>query len=149
MKMYKSGLDQFLPFLVTVLAIVFTDLLTGIVIGLIVGFFFVIRTNHHSSITLVNQDNYYMLRFNKDVSFVNKNELKEKLMQIPSHSTLIIDGTRSIFIDSDIYDVIVDFQENARYREIKVELKHFHSKAQNYWKRGGFDGRLQKAVARQ
>lgn len=149
MKMYKSGVDQFLPFLVTVLAIVFTDLLTGIVIGLIVGFFFVIRTNHHSSITLVNQDNYYMLRFNKDVSFVNKNELKEKLMKIPSHSTLIIDGTRSIFIDSDIYDVIVDFQENAKFREIQVELKHFHSKAQNYRKRGGLDGRLQKAVARQ
>jgi len=70
-------------------------------------------------------------------------------MKIPSHSTLIIDGTRSIFIDSDIYDVIVDFQENAKYREIQVELKHFHSKAQNYRKWGGVDGRLQKAVARQ
>ena len=76
-------------------------------------------------------------------------ELKEKLMKIPSHSTLIIDGTRAIFIDSDIYDVIVDFQENAKYREIQVELKHFHSKAQNYRKQGGIDGRLQKAVARQ
>lgn len=141
-KMYQSGFDQFLPFLVTVLAIIFTDLLTGVVIGMIVGFFFVIRINHHSAITLIQLDSHYLLRFNKDVSFVNKNELKEKLMKIPSHSTLVIDGTRAIFIDSDIYDVMVDFQENARYREIRVELKDFYCKAQNYWKQGGSDERL-------
>lgn len=148
-KMYAAGLDQFLPFIVTVVAIVFTDLLSGIMIGLVVGFIFVIRTNHHSAITLVNQDNYYLMRFNKDISFVNKNELKERLMEIPAHSKLIIDGTRAVFIDSDIYDVVVDFQENAKYRHIEVDLKHFTSKSQNYRRRGGTDGKLQKAAAGQ
>lgn len=146
-KMYRAGFDQFLPFIITVVAIVFTDLLTGITIGLVVGFFFVIRTNHHSSITLVSQDNYYMVRFNKDVSFINKNELKEKLMQIPANAIVIVDGTRATYIDSDIYDVIVDFEQNAKYRNIEVELKHFYSKSQNY-RRGGIDGKLQKAAAR-
>ena len=146
-KMYRAGLDQFLPFVVTVLAIVFTDLLTGITIGLVVGFFFVIKTNHHSSITLVSQDNYYMVRFNKDVSFINKNELKEKLMQIPSDTIVIFDGTRATYIDSDIYDVIVDFEQNAKFRNIEVELKHFNAKSQNY-RRGGADGKLQKIAAR-
>jgi MFS superfamily sulfate permease-like transporter len=141
-KMYQAGLDQFLPFIITVIAIVFTDLLTGITIGLVVGFFFVIRTNHHSSITVVSQDNYYMVRFNKDLSFINKNELKEKLMTIPSDSMVIIDGTRATYIDTDIYDVIVDFEQNAQYRNIEVELKHFYSKSQNYRRGGGLDGKL-------
>jgi MFS superfamily sulfate permease-like transporter len=141
-KMYQAGFDQFLPFIVTVVAIVFTDLLTGIMIGLVVGFFFVIRTNHHSSITVVSQENYYMVRFNKDLSFVNKNELKEKLMNIPDDSIVIVDGTRATYIDNDIYDVIVDFEENAKYRNIEVELKHFYSKSRNYRRRGGQDGKL-------
>ena len=141
-KMYKSGMDQFLPFIITVLAIVFTDLLTGITIGLVIGIFFVIRTNHHSSITMVSQEKYYMVRFNKDLSFVNKNELKEKLMTIPGDSNVIIDGTRAIYIDSDIYDVIVDFEQNAKFRNIEVELKHFYSKSQNYRRGGVQDGKL-------
>ena len=143
-KMYQAGLDQFLPFIITVIAIVFTDLLTGITIGLVVGFFFVIRTNHHSSITVVSQDNYHLVRFNKDLSFINKNELKEKLMTIPSDSIVIIDGTRATYIDTDIYDVIVDFEQNAQYRNIEVELKHFYSKSLNYRRGGGRgdDGKL-------
>ncbi|MGE0881991.1 MAG: SulP family inorganic anion transporter [Blastocatellales bacterium] len=145
-KMYQAGLDQFLPFIVTVLAIVFTDLLIGIGIGLVVGLFFVIRTNHHSAMTVVNQEDYYLIRFNKDVSFVNKTELKEKLSTIPPNSTLIIDGKKAVFIDSDIYDVISDFIESAQHRNIKVELKHFESKSQSYHK-GGLDGKLQKAIA--
>jgi MFS superfamily sulfate permease-like transporter len=144
-KMYKAGLDQFLPFLITVTAIVFTDLLKGIFIGILFGIIFVIRTNHHSAMTLVHQENFFLLRFNKDVSFVNKTELKDQLAKIPANSNLIIDGTKAIFIDSDIYDVIADFQEAARYQNIKIELKNFHSKAQSY-RRGGVDGRLQKAL---
>lgn len=145
-KMYGAGLDQFLPFIVTVLAIVFTDLLIGIAIGLVVGLFFVIRTNHHSAMTVVNQEDYYLIRFNKDVSFVNKTELKDKLSKIPSNSNLIIDGKKAVFIDSDIYDVIADFIESAQHRNIKVELKHFESKSQSY-RKGGLDGKLQKVIA--
>lgn len=145
-KMYKAGFDQFLPFIITVLAIVFTDLLIGIAIGLVVGLFFVIRTNHHSAMTVVNQDDYYLIRFNKDVSFVNKTELKDKLSNIPPNSNLIIDGKKAVFIDSDIYDVVADFVESAHHRNITVELMHFESKSQNY-RKGGLDGKLQKVIA--
>jgi MFS superfamily sulfate permease-like transporter len=144
--MYRAGLDQFLPFIITVLAIVFTDLLVGIAIGMVVGLFFVIRTNHHAAMTSVNQDNYYLIRFNKDVSFVNKTELKDHLLAIPPNSSLIIDGTKATFIDTDIYDVVADFMESARFRNINVELKHFQSKSQNY-RKGGLDGKLQKIIA--
>ncbi|MBK8315294.1 MAG: SulP family inorganic anion transporter [Acidobacteria bacterium] len=146
-KMYHAGMDQFLPFIITVTAIVFTDLLDGVLIGLVVGTFFVIRTNHHSAMTLVSQENNYLLRFNKDVSFVNKSELKDKLSSIPSHSHLIIDGSKSTFIDSDIYDVVADFEESARYRDIEVELNHYQSKSQNYRRRSSLDGKLSKTSA--
>lgn len=145
-KMYKAGLDQFLPFIITVAAIVFTDLLIGITIGIVFGVLFVIKTNHHSAMTLVHQDDNYLLRFNKDVSFVNKTELKDKLSAVPASSYLIIDGTKAMFIDSDIYDVIADFQESARHKHITVEFKNFESKSQIFLN-GGIDGKLQKAIA--
>lgn len=139
-KMYRSGLDQFLPFIITVVAIVFTDLLNGIFIGMVVGFFFVVRTNHRSAITIVSQDDFYLMRFNKDVSFVNKTELKDNLSSIPPGSKLIIDGTKAIFIDNDIYDVVTDFEQMARFQNIKIEYKNFHSKAQNFMRKVNLDG---------
>ncbi|MFN3562074.1 MAG: SulP family inorganic anion transporter [Chloroherpetonaceae bacterium] len=127
-KMYQSGRDVFLPFIVTVLAVVFTDLLIGIAIGSLVGLFFVLRANHHSATILVNDGNMYLLKFNKDMSFVNKAELKEALSHIPDGAHLYIDGTRAMFIDHDIYDIINDFQSSALLRHIRVELKNFHGK---------------------
>jgi MFS superfamily sulfate permease-like transporter len=131
---WKAGLDQFIPFIVTVVAIIFTDLLIGVLIGIVFGVIFVIRTNHHSAFTLVHQDSMYLLRFNKDASFVNKSELKDKLASLPAQSSVIIDGTKAIFIDSDLYDVIADFTEGAQHKQITVEFKQFHNKSQNYRK---------------
>ncbi len=141
-QMWSAGMDQFIPFVITVLAIVFSDLLTGVLIGLICGVIFVIRTNHHSAFTLVHRETMYLLRFNKDASFVNKTELKTKLASLPERSSLIVDATKSIFIDSDIYDLFTDFDEGARHREIHVEYKQFHNKSQNYRRRGVAHGVL-------
>jgi MFS superfamily sulfate permease-like transporter len=127
-RMYQSGRDVFLPFIVTVLAVVFTDLLIGIAIGSMVGLFFVLRANHHSATILVNDGEMYLLKFNKDMSFVNKAELKAALSHIPDNARLYIDGSRAMFIDHDIYDIINDFQSSASLRGIQVELKNFHGK---------------------
>ncbi len=132
---WRSGLDQFVPFILTIVAIVFTDLLTGVLIGIVIGIGFVIRTNHHSAFTLVNQDSMYLLRLNKDASFVNKTELKLKLASLPAGSSLIVDGSKAIFIDSDVYDVLTDFEEGARHRQIDIEFKHFYNKLQSYRQR--------------
>lgn len=128
-EMYRSGKTQFLPFIVTVTGIVFTDLLMGVLIGLAFGVFFVIRANHHAAVTVVRQENNYLLRFNKDLTFVNKAELKEKLLALPDGANVIIDATKSTIIDKDIYDVVTDFRHSAEFRGIHVELKHFYSKA--------------------
>ncbi|PIO47571.1 MAG: hypothetical protein CMR00_09745 [[Chlorobium] sp. 445] len=127
--MYKTGGEQFLAFITTIIAIVFTDLLIGIFIGSAVAIFFVLRVYHHSAITMINQDNYYLIRFNKDMSFVNKAELKEQLAKIPDNSLVIIEGTKAVFIDRDIYEVVDDFREAGKYRNITVELKYMDSKS--------------------
>lgn len=127
-KMWEEGYESFVPFLVTVLAIVFTDLLKGVLIGLAVGIFFVIRSNSFAAMTVVSQDNYHLLRFNKDITFVHKAELKEKLAAVPDNSTLIIDGTRALHLDRDAFDVLDDFQETAQFKGITIELKNLRGK---------------------
>lgn len=127
-QMFRAGREQFLPFLVTVLAVVFTDLLMGIGIGLCVGMFYVIRTNHQLAVTLVNVDNYYLLRFTKDMTFINKSELKKKLSRIPNDTILLIDGSKARFIDADIYDTIAEFAQSATFRNIDIEYKNFEAK---------------------
>lgn len=127
-KMWNEGYESFVPFIVTVLAIVFTDLLKGVIIGLCFGIFFVIRGNSHAAMTVVSQDNYYLLRFNKDITFVHKAELKEKLASIPGNATLIIDGSRALHLDRDAFDVLDDFQETAKFHGITVELKNLRGK---------------------
>jgi MFS superfamily sulfate permease-like transporter len=126
-KMYALGWDQFVPFITTVVAVVFSDLLIGVLIGIVCGAFFVIRTNHHEAITVVSQGHNYLMRFTKDASFVNKNEFRDKLRQIPSGSHVLIDGTRALFIDHDIMEAVVDFQDLAPYKNIQVELKQWES----------------------
>ena len=121
-KMYSLGWSQFLPFIVTVLAIVFTDLLTGVLVGLALGLFYVIRQNHHEAITVVNQDQDYLMRFNKDATFVNKSELRTKLREIPAGSHVIIDGIKALYIDRDIVEAVDDFKLMAPYKSITVEV---------------------------
>jgi MFS superfamily sulfate permease-like transporter len=130
-RMWAAGYAQFLPFVVTVAGVVLIDLLKGVLLGLAVGLFFVLRSNHHQAVTVVNDDNLYLLRFNKDMSFLNKADLKFRLSAIPDGAHLLIDGHNATFVDTDIDDVIADFLENARHRRIKVELKKTNGSARN------------------
>jgi MFS superfamily sulfate permease-like transporter len=124
---FRQGWDQFIPFVVTTVAVVFLDLLTGVLVGLAFGVFFVIRTNHHDAITVVNRDANYLFRFTKDASFVNKNEFRRKLRQLPEGSKLLVDGTRALFIDHDILEILDDFRQMARHKNIEIEVKHWES----------------------
>ncbi len=125
---FKLGMVQFVPLVVTVLAIVFTDLLKGVLIGLVCGLFFVVRSNHHEAATIVSRGNAYLIRFNKDVTFVNKNELKRKLRTIEDNSQVLFDGTRALYIDRDIVDMVEDFRKLAVHKNISVEIKQFGGK---------------------
>jgi MFS superfamily sulfate permease-like transporter len=127
-KYYKKGFDQFMPFLITIAAVLFTDLLIGIIIGIAAGLFFVMRSNFKSSVFVVNDDNKYLFRLRKDVSFLNKPILKSKLEEVPKSSYVLIDTTRADFIDKDIIEVINDFLRHAHLKQIQVEIKKSEKK---------------------
>ncbi len=121
--LYKKGFNQFFPFIATVVAIIFTDLLIGIGIGLAIGLFFIIRTNFKTSLLVVNDQERYLFRFRKDISFLNKPLLKEKLEEVPSNSFVLIDITRADFVDQDVADVINDFSQHAHLKNITITVK--------------------------
>ncbi|HEV8284809.1 MAG TPA: SulP family inorganic anion transporter [Chitinophagaceae bacterium] len=130
---YKKGWDQFLPFVITITAILLSDLLIGILIGIGVGIFFVVRSNFKTSVFVVHDENKYLFRLRKDVSFLNKPALKNKLEQVPEDAFVLIDATRADFIDKDVVEVIDDFMKHASLKNIRVELKR------SYYKEQGFD----------
>lgn len=114
-KMFGYGKYQWVPFVVTVVAIVFTDLLTGVGIGLCVSIlallygnyknsYFFHKTKHHEGETI-------LIHLAEEVSFLNKASIKLTLEHIPQNSTVIIDAYNTKYIDHDVLEMIRDFQE--------------------------------------
>jgi MFS superfamily sulfate permease-like transporter len=132
---FKKGWDQFLPFVITVVAILLTDLLVGILIGCLVAMFFVMRSNFKSAVFVVNDENKYLFRLRKDVSFLNKPIIKRKLEEVPEDSFVLIDAARADFIDKDVVEVIEDFMIHAPLKNIKVELRKSIYKEQGFSER--------------
>lgn len=120
---YKKGWDQFLPFVITIAAILATDLLKGVIIGIGVGLFFVMRSNFRKSVFVVHCDEKYLFRLRKDVSFLNKAIIRQKLETVPEGSKVIIDARRADFIDKDVVEVIEDFMLHAPLNNIDVDLQ--------------------------
>lgn len=120
---FSKGLDQFIPFVVTIVAILLSDLLTGILIGAAVGLFFMLRSNFKSSVFVVSDANRYLVRLRKDVSFLNKPIIKRKLEKVPANSFVLLDVTRADFIDKDVIEEVNNFITHASLKNIKVEIK--------------------------
>ena len=121
--MAKKGSDQFIPFIITIIAIFFTNLLYGLLIGLAAGIIFVIKADFHNSIVLTRDGKNYLIRLARDVSFLNKAVLRKMLREVEEGSYVIIDGTKPLYIDHDIIEIIEDFRSMAKTRDIEVEIK--------------------------
>ena len=123
--MYRRGWDQFIPFALTITAIVFTDLLIGVLIGLAVSIFFILRSNFKNPFTLEKQklhvDETIRLELSNQVSFFSKASIKETLWNIPEGSKVIIDASVSDYIDQDVLEVISDYK-NVAAPQRKIEL---------------------------
>ena len=119
----RRGSAQFVPYVVTIAAILLTDLLVGICIGILVGVFFVVRSTFRSALVVTTDGNSVLVRFVKDVSFLNKPKLRIIFEDIPDDCLVIIDGTRAQFVDQDIIECIDDFVTSAPTRGITVELR--------------------------
>lgn len=124
METYAKGWSQFIPFIVTVVAVVATDLLKGMALGMIVGVIFVLRANYQSALTLTKDGKNYLLRMQKDVSFFSKEPLRKLLEQIEENSYVIIDGAKAQFVDQDILEMLEDFLKSSADDGIRVEMKN-------------------------
>ncbi|GAB3898423.1 hypothetical protein GCM10028803_17830 [Larkinella knui] len=123
-KTYQEGIYQFIPFIVTVVGIVFTDLLIGIGIGLVVGILFVLYTNFQAAFRVVRDNNKVLIKLQKDQYFLIKPQLKQTLRELQPGDEVLVDGTHAAFIDQDIYNILQDFKETAHTLNIKYELKN-------------------------
>ncbi|MDP2176099.1 MAG: SulP family inorganic anion transporter [Bacteroidota bacterium] len=130
-KMYKLGWEQFIPFFVTIVAILLTDLLIGITAGMIVGGLFALyhsyQNSHHMK-EVINEENgkkIYTFTLAEEVSFFNKASVIKALDSIAPNSKVIIDFTNSKSIAYDVIELIKDFESNSKSKNIQVEKINF------------------------
>ena len=131
---WSRGLDQFIPFAVTIVVILFTNLLLGIFIGMLTALYFVLKTNFHSAIMQVNHGNNYMIKFTKDASFLNKTILVKALEKVPEGSYLLIEGSSVQYFDNDILEILNDFTKSSEKKNIRVEIKKTQHARHSYFK---------------
>ena len=130
--MYSKGLNQFIPFAVTVIAIVFTDLLIGVLIGSAISIFYILKRNfknaYHFNKESFHTGDIVTMRLSEEVSFLNKASIKQTLADIPENSKVKIDASNSTYIDSDVMEVIRDFVDvQAKEKGITTTLIGFKS----------------------
>ena len=130
MHMWQSGLQQFIPFIVTVIAVVFTDLLKGVGIGLVVSIFYILKGNMKLAYRF-SKEKYHAgetvyIDLAQEVSFLNKAAIKQTLSDLPTNSKVIVDAGNTVYIDFDVLQLLRDFVEfGAKERKINIELINF------------------------
>lgn len=125
-KMFLAGKSEFIPFMVTIIGIIFTDLLIGIVLGLIVGIFQILHENFKKpyALTTVEEEGEtkLFLELSENLTFLSKAAMMDTISHIPDDCNVRIDASRSHFIHPDIQEILSDFQESSKFRNIKLEL---------------------------
>lgn len=129
LSMYRLGWQQFIPFMVTVIAIVLTDLLRGIAVGMVVAIFNILRDHYRNAYSLqyvpepFKDKTTFRMQLAEEVSFLNKANILKILNNVDEGSTVVIDGSKTKMIDHDVIEVIDDFMVNAKKRNILVQIQ--------------------------
>lgn len=129
--MYAQGSEQFAPFVATVIGLLTTDLLTGIAIGMVFGIFYTLRNSYLNGYSMkdivTSQDGRetHHLVLAEVVSFFNKANILQALEAIPANSTVIIDGSHSKSIAQDVVEVIKNYEQSAKIKNIAVKKINF------------------------
>ena len=126
-QMYNLGWKQFLPFIVTILGIVFIDLLWGIGLGLIVGIIVILIKSYQNSHFLHIEDksngkHKIKMTLAEEVTFFNKGAILKELDRLPENSYLELDVRKTRYLDNDIIEILEDFSEKAANRNIDINL---------------------------
>lgn len=126
-EMYKIGWEQFMPFMITIAAILFTDLLKGIAIGMVFAIFYILRKNFRTSYFYhkdeVQTGEPIKIRLSEEVTFLNKASIQLMLDELPENTKVVLDGSNSINIDYDVLEIIHNFRlHGAPDKNIELEL---------------------------
>lgn len=112
--MYKLGWEQFLPFMVTIVMVLVTDLLKGIAFGMLFALFFILRKNYQNNYqredSMQNGKPFIIINLSEEVTFLNKGSIIKTLQSLPEDSVVVIDGSRCKRIDYDVLEVIGEFR---------------------------------------
>jgi SulP family sulfate permease len=126
--MYHKGWDQFIPFVVTIVAVLLTDLLKGVAIGMVFSIFYLLRTNMRNpyfyKIEEEGTKKDLRIKLAEEVSFLNKAAIQVVLNKIPKETTVVIDGSNSRYIDPDVLETIFNYKHNAYTKGIIVILEN-------------------------
>lgn len=125
--MYQMGWKQFVPFIVTVVGLVFTDLLIGIALGLAVGIVVILIKSYQNSHFLHIEDmgngqNQIKMTLAEEVTFINKGAILKELDRLPENSYLELDVRKTRYLDNDIVEILEDFSEKAKSKNINIKL---------------------------
>jgi MFS superfamily sulfate permease-like transporter len=121
--MWRQGKVQFIPFLVTTVAILSSDLLKGIGVGILVGLYFVLKRDFNEGISLFNNGNNYLLKFKSEVHFLQKPLLKKQLRKIPHGAHVLIDFSKNEKMDEDIREILQEFVDQHKHNRHSIEIK--------------------------
>lgn len=127
---WEKGKYQFIPFVATLIAVVATDLLKGVMLGMIISIIFILRGNLKRAYSFKKEEyvdgDVIHIDLAQEVSFLNKAAIKSTLNAIPENSSVIINAHDTVYIAHDILDLISEFTETrAKEENIKVKLKGF------------------------
>ena len=127
--MWKKGSNEFIPFAVTVVGIVLTDLLMGIALGLVVAIVSILWDNfkvpYKFDIRNYKAGAPIKIEFSEVVSFLNKASIQQTLNTIPPNSTVLLDASQTLRMHPDVHEIIQEFQVNATTKDITLELIGF------------------------
>jgi MFS superfamily sulfate permease-like transporter len=135
-KMYDLGWKQSIPFTVTVIGIVFTDLLVGIGLGLAVGIVVILIKSYQNSHFLHIEDKSngvqkIKMTLAEEVTFFNKGAIIKELERLPKDSYLELDVRKTRYLDNDIIEILEDFAIKAKERNITIKLISEHGTIEN------------------
>lgn len=134
--MYNLGWKQFVPFITTVLGIIFIDLLIGLGLGLMVGVGVVLIKSYQNSHFLhieggKNKNNKVKMTLAEEVTFFNKGAILKELDNLPENSFLELDVRKTRYLDNDIIEILDDFSFKAKLRNISIKIVSERGTAEN------------------
>lgn len=124
--MWKKGWDQFLPFIVTVIGVIYPSLLTGVMLGMAVGIFILLRNSYltpfHFDGDVTDANEPIRIQLSEEVTFLNKVSIQRTLASLPQGTRVVIDASRTMNLDPDVLEMLEEEIVRSRDRDVAIEL---------------------------